>query len=185
MESPRIIHPEPSSLYRRDIWAAQLQEFSRCRATVGDCRLPCVAPYRENARFDLRALDYRDKQGNSPLLLAASVGQVESVDALIAAQVQLEVKDRTGFTALHRAATNGHVKVAELLLLKGADLEARSKQGYTPLMNACAAAEPAVVKLLLESGANAKATASNGGTAMHQAAYGGDRTELLYPNQHS
>ena len=70
--------------------------------------------------------------GQTPLVWAALLGQLEAVDWLL--QNGAAVNDRTkdGGTPLHAAAFLGRVEVAKLLLQHGADTEAKNNNGDTP-----------------------------------------------------
>lgn len=68
--------------------------------------------------------------GFPPLLAAASNGQVQIVEYLLARGAPMEsTAAESGFTALHLAAANGHSEVVDLLLEKGADVNATSRRG--------------------------------------------------------
>lgn len=53
--------------------------------------------------------DARDKEGMTPLHVAAAKGYVESIRALLDAQADKEARDKYGMTPLQRAAEGGHV----------------------------------------------------------------------------
>jgi ankyrin repeat protein len=76
---------------------------------------------------------YRDKDGNTPLHLAALNGRVDVVELLISHGADVNARDNYGWTPLHSAAYNGHAGVAELLIRHGADLNAKNSENKTPL----------------------------------------------------
>ena len=93
--------------------------------------------------------------GGSPLHIAASLGQLETVRRLLDSGVRVDEVKEDGNTALHCAAIMGHLAVVELLLEEEADTEATGewgreeeseftvcyysgKSGATPLMMAAA-----------------------------------------------
>ena len=76
--------------------------------------------------------------GGSPLHIAASLGQLETVRRLLDSGVRVDEVKEDGNTALHCATIMGHLSVVELLLEEEADTEATGKSGATPLMMAAA-----------------------------------------------
>lgn len=66
-------------------------------------------------------VDVADSMGRTPLMLAASQGRLEAVDALVAGGADIDAIDHHGRTALQLAAAGGHLTVvsfaATVLLL--------------------------------------------------------------------
>jgi ankyrin repeat protein len=87
----------------------------------------------------------------TPLMMAAMLGQVRMAEQLIARGADV---NKTGWTPLHYAATGGHVEMIRLLLEHHAYIDAESPNGSTPLMMAAYYGNPAVTQLLLEEGAD-------------------------------
>ena len=56
-----------------------------------------------------------DRQGTSPLLVAAKFGQAATVEALIAAGADYEQKSDSGLSPLDAALENGHAAVVRML----------------------------------------------------------------------
>jgi ankyrin repeat protein len=96
-------------------------------------------------------VELRNKQDESPLMMAAFKGLLEISQKLIARDADV---NKTGWTPLHYAATHGHLQIIALLLDKHAYIDAESPNGSTPLMMAAHYGTPEAVKLLLESGAD-------------------------------
>ena len=90
-------------------------------------------------------------QGESPLMLAALKGQLETAEKMIKKGADV---NKTGWTPLHYAASAGHTQVIELLLENHAYIDAESPNGSTPLMMAAMYGTTAAVALLLERGAD-------------------------------
>lgn len=67
------------------------------------------------------SLDCRDKEGRTPLHLAASKGQVDCAKLLLGAGVHVDARSKDGRTALFRAAANGDRPMVELLIEMHAD----------------------------------------------------------------
>ena len=85
----------------------------------------------------------RDSAQWTPLLLAASAGELSCVILLVGrpgkvrmTPAEVNAVDSAGFTALHHAAGKGFDKIAGVLLSAGARLDVRTMSGHTPLMRA-------------------------------------------------
>ena len=89
--------------------------------------------------------------GESPLMLAAIKGQLETVAALIKRDADV---NKTGWTPLHYAASKGHLAIMNLLLENHAYIDAESPNGTTPLMMAAQYGTGPAVQLLLDAGAD-------------------------------
>lgn len=96
-------------------------------------------------------VELRNKQDESPLMMAAFKGLLEISQKLIARDADV---NKTGWTPLHYAATRGHLEIITLLLDSHAYIDAESPNGSTPLMMAAHYGTPEAVKLLLEAGAD-------------------------------
>lgn len=110
-------------------------------------------------------------EGLTPLMLAARLGMVDTVAALLAAGADVQASDERGYTALFHAchdpdADQGHPAVVEQLLAAGADKEACIGFGVRPLMYAAGNGEAAVVQALLRAGADPLARNEVGRTAL-------------------
>lgn len=96
-------------------------------------------------------VELRNKQDESPLMMAAFKGLLDISQKLIARDADV---NKTGWTPLHYAATRGHLEIITLLLDNHAYIDAESPNGSTPLMMAAHYGTPEAVKLLLEAGAD-------------------------------
>jgi len=111
----------------------------------------------------------------SPLLQAASRGDLEVVRVLLDQQVDVGQVDRSGATPLHLATNRGAAPVVALLLERGAAVDAREFDGDTPLHNAAALGREQIAVLLLRAGADPRAISSQGLTPAqhaHRAGHG-------------
>lgn len=96
-------------------------------------------------------VELRNKQDESPLMMAAFKGLLDLSKKLIARDADV---NKTGWTPLHYAATHGHLEIITLLLEKHAYIDAESPNGSTPLMMAAHYGTPEAVSLLLDAGAD-------------------------------
>ncbi len=78
-------------------------------------------------------LEVGDKDGVTPLHLAARYGKVDLAEFLLKNEVAVDPADHEGSTPLHYAAKTGQIQVARLLLDRGADRTAKNKAGQAPL----------------------------------------------------
>jgi uncharacterized protein len=117
----------------------------------------------------LRRCERNNDQLTSKLIIAAGLGNLESVEEAIAEGVNINSIGSEGNTALFSASAWGHINVVRTLLNNGADPNVgKENDGETPLMIAISNIKLAnyinksfgekeqleVVKLLLEAGAN-------------------------------
>ena len=103
-------------------------------------------------------------RGDSPLMIAARTGDVETVKMLLAHRADVNVNEPVrGQTALMWAVAEAHAGVAKALIDNGADVHARSTSGFSPLIFAVRKGDSESVRLLLAAGAspNEKAPDNN------------------------
>lgn len=99
------------------------------------------------------ALDARNEKGLTPLILAASAGQVDSVHSLLSQGASVNATSADGRTALIAAAQGGHIDIVQGLIAAGANLNASSRGTGTALEVAERKGETEIAALLLSSGA--------------------------------
>src|SRR5437667_9004369 len=85
---------------------------------------------------------------------AATHGDVEGVQELLAAGADVNARNRYGQTALMLAAHHGHLQVVEALVEAVTDLNAAAKYNLTALMLAIDAGHVAVARLVARAGAD-------------------------------
>jgi len=113
-----------------------------------------------------------------PLHLAAYVGDVERVRALLDSGTDVNTRDPHGWTPLHCAISQNQVAVARLLVARGADPDAvaedegfnRNHVSGTALYRAIAVSHSDLVELLIDGGADINAPDRYGRTPLWSAA---------------
>ncbi|MBR5154521.1 MAG: ankyrin repeat domain-containing protein [Alphaproteobacteria bacterium] len=98
-------------------------------------------------------VDEQDLDGNTPLMIASSLGKVNFVEFLIDFGADPKKRNYEGSTALHRAAFAGHNDVIEVLINNGALVNMPDLDGVTPLMKAVEGEKRFTVELLVNRGA--------------------------------
>lgn len=77
--------------------------------------------------------DVLERNGATPLIVAAMLGHADLVDLLIERKAALDIQNNDGATALHVAALFGHPDAITALLGAGAATDIRNQDGYTAL----------------------------------------------------
>ncbi len=136
-----------------------------------DAVTACDAGRARTLLADGAALDARNADGATALMLAAHAGDLAMVKALTEAGADVNVRDERGWGALMKAAYNpdldrGFAEVMQALIDAGADVEAPIGYGIRPLMLAAGYGETAVVETLLRAGADVLARNEGGLTAL-------------------
>ncbi len=88
---------------------------------------------------------------------AASDGDVEAIEAHIAAETDLDEQNNSGYAPLHYGVMKTRTEVVALLLEAGADPDVVNNQSKTPLDLAISSSKDEIIDLLLEAGAAAEA----------------------------
>ncbi len=104
-------------------------------------------------------LDSNYLMAETPLIAAATQGNTDMVNMLIAAGANKDVQDWVGMTALARAITNGHRTTALALIAAGADVNkpafrmSKNDPVLTPLVLARDRRQKEVIDALIKAGA--------------------------------
>ena len=103
-------------------------------------------------------LNGKDRDGKTPLIIAAINGEAQIAEALVAKGVDIKAKDKDDRTALHAAILMGQKELATMLIEKGADVNGADKSGQTPLTLAQQRGQPEIAELLKQKGAKEPVT---------------------------
>lgn len=89
------------------------------------------------------------KDGVTPLMVAARLGNASFVQALIPMS-DVKAADKDGYTALHYAIDAGSLPIARALIVSGADPLAKSSEGDTAIDRAVMRPDEAILAYLLD-----------------------------------
>jgi ankyrin repeat protein len=144
-------------------------------AKVGDdaaFRVICAASAQQ-AKAPLVFPDFRDKEGNTPLLLAAKGGKGPVLKHLRERGADLNAVNNNGDTGLILGCRTHCWGVTNFFLVAGADANVRGAQGATALFAAAATACIRSVQLLLQHGVDLTIRADSGACALSAAVQSG------------
>ncbi|GFR85679.1 ankyrin repeat domain-containing protein 50 [Elysia marginata] len=120
-----------------------------------------------------------DKWGNTPLIHASRLGDVQLVEALLASgTANPEAEDNDGHTALTSACQNGHVATVKALLAGGVNADQRTRDNSTALIYCSQHGSPDITSLLIEAGADVNASNQSGANSVIQACRHGQAETL-------
>lgn len=124
-------------------------------------------------------INIQDKDGFTPLHIAAANGRFEMVKLLVEAEnININSRDRNLSTPLHYAVADGHSNISTFLCENGASVNLIDKDGDTPLHVAAYAGQAEMVSLLLGFGADSKIRNKAGEYAVHAAARNGQLASI-------
>ncbi|XP_042195390.1 ankyrin repeat and SOCS box protein 14 isoform X2 [Callorhinchus milii] len=118
--------------------------------------------------------DCKDKEGNSPLVVATRSGAYDTASMLIHFGATVNFKCVNQRTALHDAARLAKKDLVNLLICSGAAVDPQSAYGITPLALAAQNGFTEVVEILLKKGADVLSQASDGVSVLFEAAASGN-----------
>ncbi|MEO8667137.1 MAG: ankyrin repeat domain-containing protein [Bauldia sp.] len=125
------------------------------------------------------AVDVRDHEGRTPLMVAAAFGNANVAATLLAEGADPRAHDRAyGDTPLHFAALAGRIEVVQLLIAQGARVDIGANLGETPLHYAALYNHGKMIAFLVENGASINATDGMGLTPLQYAGRRG-RTQAV------
>lgn len=112
------------------------------------------------------------------LYVAAQNGHVDIVNALLAADADVNQKSMQGYTALIKASQKGHLEVVRALIEAGAEVNAKGewqgREGITPLITAALNGHREIVETLLTANAQVNLAMVDGATALTTATMAGE-----------
>lgn len=117
---------------------------------------------------DNTLLDKENKDGYTPLMMAAYYNKTEMISYLLAKKVAINAVSAYG-TALMAATVRGHKEAALLLLKEGADPNISDENKSTALQFAALFGRTEIAESLLKNGANLQATDARGMKALDYA----------------
>lgn len=170
-EVVRLLEPE-----REDI-------FNLCRKSNDQVVKECI-------EVDKTVVHARNDDYDTPLHVAATYGNVATVQLLLRAGADMDAKDANKMTPLHVAAFYGHVDIVQLLLQSGADKDAKAVCDDTPLHYTARNGHTATAQLLLLAGVDQGTKNVYGKTALDVAQERGHTglvklLESVHGSQHS
>ncbi|XP_047245850.1 ankyrin repeat domain-containing protein 27 isoform X3 [Girardinichthys multiradiatus] len=147
------------------------------------CQCPNCAPTQKLPVQQAGALSVNscDKDGFTPLHVAALHGHSSLAALLIRHGANVNVRTSQNATPLHLASQNSHLQVVMLLLECNAKLNKKDHYGNTPLILVCLRGNLEMASTLLQSKALVNVVNLQGNTALHEAVRGGHQAlvELL------
>lgn len=124
-----------------------------------------------------------DKDGNSPMHLAAKSGNEKAIQNLAHYGLELDLLNLDGLTPLHLAVMAGQEGAVRTFLQEGASVNIKTADGSLPLVLAAAGGFSSIVQMLINAGADLTNN-SNGYSALYVALKRGheDVAEILKRN---
>jgi ankyrin repeat protein len=142
----RVAAPETATADRNDAetpaetHVSSALEIQRERASVPRSEHDIFSKVRNNRHGEVETLlssgavspDFRDRNGNTVLMVAAQNNRKRLVKACVRHGVPLDARNLKGNTAMHFAKAYGYEDVAEYLVRKGADPTIVNHEGLRP-----------------------------------------------------
>ena len=99
-------------------------------------------------------IDIKDKNWDTPFMLALKAGSDDIIHCLMKAGCNVTIPDRSFNTALHVASKDGRTSLILPFIKAGLDINIKGSGGVTALMFACLGGHYEIVHILLRHGAN-------------------------------
>lgn len=118
---------------------------------------------------DGAAIDPRDSQRRTPLLIATHANNIEAARLLIEAGADVNAKDAIQDSPYLYAGARGHIEILRLTLAHGADLKSTNRYGGTALIPASERGHVETVGTLIKAGIDVNHINNLGWTALIEA----------------
>ncbi|XP_071094922.1 putative ankyrin repeat protein RF_0381 [Haliotis cracherodii] len=120
-------------------------------------------------------LNSREKEGMTPLLLSAYLGESDAFDLLIGRGADISSVNDFGDNILHFSCRGGNVDIVKYVLKQNVvDIESRDNEGMTPVLLAAFWGKRDAFDLLIGRGADTKVVNINGDNILHNSCRGGN-----------
>ncbi|KAK6708305.1 hypothetical protein SNK04_009268 [Fusarium graminearum] len=121
------------------------------------------------------SVEVKDREGRTPLLLAALHENIDAINYLaeIGANLDQRILNNDAETVLHWASRVGKTDIVSELIRYGATVDMRNGASWTPLHYASRRGHADIVDILIKNGANVNATNKYDETPLLYAAEGG------------
>lgn len=119
----------------------------------------------------------RDKEGWTPLMLAARDNRQDILQTLLDSGAQPDVRNHQGSTALMMAAMHDHAAVVAVLIKDGASVDSQTNQGWTALTYAAWKGHQDIVTMLLRHGADTYKKDKDGWTPLMYASWRNEKRQ--------
>ncbi len=138
-----------------------------------------------NIPFDSSSINFRERSsGKTPLILAASKGNLEICSLLVKHGADVNATDTWGSTALQESAYWGHLAVVAFLLKQGANVNDGGDGGLTALIRAASRGHKLVCEALIKSGADVNLKSKNGQSPLNVAKAKGHKEIVALLRRH-
>lgn len=121
-----------------------------------------------------RPMESKDGRGDTPLIIAAANGHLETCEILLKSGADPLAVNRYNWNSMHSAAESGNVEILRMFLVHKQLIDSKIKSGHTPLTIAISKGHLEACQALLKAGANPQATQEDGFNALHLAAQEGN-----------
>ncbi|XP_044262237.1 ankyrin repeat and death domain-containing protein 1A-like isoform X2 [Tribolium madens] len=132
-------------------------------------------------------INSRNNYGRAPIHWAASRGNIDIMEMLIAANCDIEARDKKHYTLLMCAARNNRITIVDFLIdtLEDTRVDAVDIDGQTALFHAAMGGHIEIIKRLIDLGANLNKKNKENKTALHVACERGhcDVADLLLTHE--
>jgi ankyrin repeat protein len=123
-------------------------------------------------------INENDDYGETPLIVAAKLGNPDLTRYLLDAGADPIIADREGRTSLMWAAQSKDINVTKMILNVDSDINRRSKAGYTAFMLATISGHEEMMEFLIKRGANPHFKDRRGNNIAYLAALSGNPNVL-------